>query len=49
MPYELLGLRPTHDLPSQGLSTLAIYKALNMTSHVETQVMKPGVGMVQRK
>jgi hypothetical protein len=32
-----LGLRPTHDLSTLGLSALAVYRARNITSHAKTQ------------
>jgi hypothetical protein len=40
MTYEAIGLRPTHYLPSLGLSTLAIYRAYSTTSRIETQAME---------
>jgi hypothetical protein len=38
LPLNLraLGLRPTHDLSTLGLSALAVYRARNTTSCVET-------------
>jgi hypothetical protein len=40
MTYKAIDLQPTHDLPSLGLSTLAIYRARNMMSHTETHSTK---------
>jgi hypothetical protein len=40
MTYRPLGLQPTHDLPSQGMSTLVVYRTRNMTSRAETQATK---------
>jgi hypothetical protein len=37
MTYGLLGLRPTHDLSSLGLSKLIAYRPHNMTSRAETE------------
>jgi hypothetical protein len=37
MTYGLLGLRPTHNLLSLGLSVLVVYRTHNMTRHAETQ------------
>ena len=39
MTYRPLSLRPTHDLSSLGLSTLAAYRTHNTTSRAETQAM----------
>jgi hypothetical protein len=39
MTYGLLGLWPTHDLPSLGLSTPASDKPHNTTSRTEIQAM----------
>jgi hypothetical protein len=40
MNYVPLGLRPTHDVLIQGLSTLSTYRAHNTMSHAETQATK---------
>jgi hypothetical protein len=40
MTYEAIGMRPTHGLPSLGLSTLAIYRTHNTTSRAKTQATK---------
>jgi hypothetical protein len=37
MTYKPLGLWPTHDLSSLGLSALAAYRTHNMMSRTETQ------------
>jgi hypothetical protein len=43
MTYEPLGLRHTHGILNLGLSTLAIYRNHNTTSHVETQTTEDKV------
>jgi hypothetical protein len=35
MTYEVIGLRPTYDLLSLGLSHLVVYRTHNMTSRAE--------------
>jgi hypothetical protein len=40
MMYGPLGLWPTHDLSSLGLSALVTYRARNTTSHDETEATK---------
>lgn len=40
MTYKVIGLQPTHGLPSLGLSPLAIYRTRYTTSHAEAQATK---------
>jgi hypothetical protein len=40
MTYGSLGLQPTHDLLSLGLSALGIYRTHNTMSHTKTLAMK---------
>jgi hypothetical protein len=40
MTYGPIGMPPTHDLPSLGMSALAICRADNTMSHTKTQATK---------